>query len=280
MLPFSGIGPVLGLLVVNLIGSASDRWSSKYGRRRPFIWLLCFGVMLSLIIIPYSSFLASFTGRYHAVMDVTFLVIGISLLDSCAQVCFTVLEALLSDLFPEGEACRKAFSVYALSAGLGACIGYLLPSIDWSKSWLAQYLGGQEQCLFTLLLIIFSGCVFTTFFVSEEIWTNSGHQDISLEHPGRRWACLKMCQLWTLPYNIWRVALMLKSACAWLPQVKRFCCKLPTALWRLFAAQLCSWMALTTFMLFYTAFVGEGLYHGVPVAAPGTEPRLRYDEGQ
>ncbi|XP_018416755.1 PREDICTED: solute carrier family 45 member 3 [Nanorana parkeri] len=274
-----GLGPVLGLLVVHLIGSASDRWSSKYGRRRPFIWLLCFGVMLSLIIIPYSSYLATLTGHHHAGMEVVVLVLGIGLLDSCGQVCFTPLEALLSDLFPEGEACRKAFSVYALTIGIGACIGYLLPSVDWSGSWLAQQLGGQERCLFTLLLIILSGCVFATFFVSEEIITNSGHQDISLEHTGRWRTCLKMCQFWTLPYNFWRTVFALRGACALVPRFRRFCCRMPIALWRLFVAQLFSWMGFMTFTMFYTDFVGEGLYHGVPIAEPGTEARLRYDEG-
>ncbi|XP_073471892.1 solute carrier family 45 member 3 [Aquarana catesbeiana] len=274
-----GIGPIFGLFVVHLIGSASDRWNSKYGRRRPFIWLLCFGVMLSLIIIPYSSHLASLTGRHHAGMEVAFLVFGIVLLDSCGQLCFTPLEALLSDLFPEGEACRKAFSVYALTVGVGACIGYLIPSVDWRGSWLAQQLGGPEQCLFTLLLTIFSGCVFATFFVSEEIWTNSVHQDISLEHTGRWGSSLKVCQLWTLPYNLSRMFLAFRSACALVPRLRRFCCGVPIALQRLFVAQLCSWMGLMTFILFYTDFVGEGLYHGVPAAEPGTEARLRYDEG-
>ncbi|CAJ0917359.1 unnamed protein product [Ranitomeya imitator] len=140
-----GIGPILGLLVVHLIGSASDRWSGRFGRRRPFIWLLSFGVMLSLIIIPYAKHLASLAGHHQAGLEVFFLILGIGLLDSCGQVCFTPLEALLSDLFPEGEACRKAFSMFALMVGIGACIGYLLPSMDWSGSWLAQLLGGQEQ---------------------------------------------------------------------------------------------------------------------------------------
>lgn len=35
-----------------------------------------------------------------------------------------------------------------------------------------------------------------------------------------------------------------------------------------------------SFMLFYTDFVGEGLYEGVPSALPGSVSRQRYDEGQ
>ncbi|XP_075706825.1 solute carrier family 45 member 3 [Rhinoderma darwinii] len=274
-----GIGPILGLLVVHLIGSASDRWSSRFGRRRPFIWLLSFGVMLSLIIIPYAKHLASLAGHHRAGMEVFFLILGIGLLDSCGQVCFTPLEALLSDLFPEGEACRKAFSVYALSVGIGACVGYLLPSVDWSDSWLAQQLGGQEQCLFTLLLIILSGCVFATFFVSEEVRINAAQSDICLEPAGKGWTCVRTCQLWSLPHRVWRTALALRSICALVSRFRTFCCRVPVALWRLFMAQLCSWMGLMTFTLFYTDFIGEGLYHGVPIAKPGTADRLRYDEG-
>ncbi|XP_044143425.1 solute carrier family 45 member 3-like [Bufo gargarizans] len=272
-----GIGPILGLLVVHLIGSASDHWSSRFGRRRPFIWLLCFGVILSLIIIPFAKHFASLGGHHYAGMEVFFLILGVGLLDSCAQVCFTPLEALLSDLFPEGEACRKAFSVYALTVGLGACIGFLLPSVDWSDSWLAHQLGGQEQCLFTLLLIIFCGCIFATFFVSEKVWINAGHSDI--EPAGKGWTCTRTCHLWSLPHRVWRMALALRSMCALVSRFRTFCCRVPVALCRLFMAQLCSWMSLMTFSLFYTDFIGEGLYHGVPIAEPGTEARLQYDAG-
>lgn len=48
---------------------------------------------------------------------------------------------------------------------------------------------------------------------------------------------------------------------------------------QLCVAQLCSWMAVMSFVLFYTDFIGEGLYGGVPNAAPGSVSRQRYDEG-
>ncbi|XP_053552609.1 solute carrier family 45 member 3 [Bombina bombina] len=273
-----GIGPILGLLTVHFIGSASDRWTSKYGRRRPFIWLLSLGVILSLVIISYASHLAALVGS-HVGTKVAFLILGIGLLDSCGQVCFTPLEALLSDLFPEGEGCRKAFSAYALTVGLGACIGYLLPSINWSGSWLAHLLGGQEQCLFTLLLLIFTACVFATFFVSEEVLIGAGKLDVSGEHLNGGDICLRICHVWTLPLKAWRMALALRGVCALLPRLRTFCCRVPVTLCRLFVAQLCSWMGLMTFMLFYTDFMGEGLYNGVPIAEPGSEARVRYDEG-
>ncbi|MEE6492219.1 hypothetical protein FKM82_016519 [Ascaphus truei] len=274
-----GIGPIVGLLMLHLIGSASDHWNSRFGRRRPFIWLMCVGVILSLVIISQASRLATLAGPRHASTEMFFLILGIILLDSCGQVCFTPLEALLSDLFPEGEGCRKAFSAYALMVGLGACIGYLLPAVDWNGSWLAQHLGGQEQCLFTILLLIFLGCVFATLFVSEEVRTVAVQAEAPGDRPARGGLCLHSCHLWTLPYRAWRMALALRGVCTLAQRLRTFCYRMPVTLWRLFLAQLFSWMGLMTIILFYTDFVGEGLYQGVPVAEPGTEARLRYDEG-
>lgn len=59
LVPFTGIGPVLGLLFIPLIGSASDHCNSTYGRRRPFIWLLSLGVLVALFIIPHADVLAA-----------------------------------------------------------------------------------------------------------------------------------------------------------------------------------------------------------------------------
>ncbi|NXO77021.1 S45A3 protein, partial [Sitta europaea] len=238
-----GIGPVLGLVFVPLIGSASDHWRSSYGRRRPFIWLLCLGVLLSLFVIPHASSLAGLCALNPRPLEIAFLILGVGLLDFCGQVCFTPLEALLSDLSQEQDNCRQAFSLYAFMISLGGCLGYLLPAIDWA--FLAPYLGGQQSCLFSLLALIFLGCVLATLFVAEEAAQGAVPEGSAL-----------------------RDALPAAS----LPRS-------PPPLRRLFVAELCSWMALMTFMLFYTDFVGEGLYHGVPRARPGTEARRRYDEG-
>lgn len=65
-----------------------------------------------------------------------------------------------------------------------------------------------------------------------------------------------------------------------LPRMYSVCMHVPAVIRRLFVAELFSWMALMSFMLFYTDFMGVGLYRGVPNATPGTQERLRYDEGR
>ncbi|XP_048352747.1 solute carrier family 45 member 3 [Sphaerodactylus townsendi] len=276
-----GIGPVLGLLFVSLIGSASDHWRSSYGRRRPFIWVLCLGVLLSLLIIPHAHHLASLLTLNTRSLEIAFLIMGIGLLDFCGQVCFTPLEALLSDLFHDPDSCRQAFSMYSFMISLGGCIGYLLPAINWDSSFLAPYLGGQEECLFSLLTIIFLSCVVATAFVTEEVVTQAevlsspAMKDSSMPLP------LSCCSCWA-PKSFLRVRHLVqsfKNLCALVPRLHGLCCHIPKVIQQLFVAELCSWMALMTFMLFYTDFVGEGLYQGVPRAEPGTEARRNYDEG-
>ncbi|NXY53603.1 S45A3 protein, partial [Callaeas wilsoni] len=275
-----GIGPVLGLVFVPLIGSASDHWRSSYGRRRPFIWVLCLGVLLSLFVIPHASSLASLCALSPRPLEIAFLILGIGLLDFCGQVCFTPLEALLSDLFQEPDNCRQAFSMYAFMISLGGCIGYLLPAIDWA--FLAPYLGGQESCLFSLLALIFLGCVLATLFVTEEaaqgdILDGPALRDTSPK-PSLSCCCCQLARGSCLLQGR-HVLQALRNLCALLPRLHGLYCRIPRVIRRLFVAELCSWMALMTFMLFYTDFVGEGLYHGVPRAKPGTEARRHYDEG-
>lgn len=194
---------------------------------------------------------------------------GVGLLDFCGQVCFTPLEALLSDLFRDPDHCRQAFSVYAFMISLGGCLGYLLPAIDWDASALAPYLGTQEECLFGLLTLIFLTCMAATLLVTEEAALGPAEPADGLSGPSRPLHC---CPCRARP--------AFRNLGTLVPRLHQLCCRVPRTLRRLFVAELCSWMALMTFTLFYTDFVGEGLYQGVPRAEPGTEARRHYEEGE
>lgn len=194
---------------------------------------------------------------------------GVGLLDFCGQVCFTPLEALLSDLFRDPDHCRQAFSVYAFMISLGGCLGYLLPAIDWDASALAPYLGTQEECLFGLLTLIFLTCMAATLLVTEEAAPGPAEPADGLLVSPRPLHCCSC-----------RAHLAFQNLGTLVPRLQQLCCRVPRTLRRLFVAELCSWMALMTFTLFYTDFVGEGLYQGVPRAEPGTEARRHYEEGE
>ncbi|XP_041084385.1 solute carrier family 45 member 3-like [Polyodon spathula] len=267
-----GVGPVLGLLFVPMISSASDRWTGHYGRRRPFIWLLCLGVLLSLILIPHASLLAGWLSVQSKGLEVALLITGICLLEFCGLVCFTLLEALVSDLFQDEEGCRQAFAMHSLMISLGGCIGYLLPAVDWKSIPLVPSLGGQETFIFVLLTLILLFCVLGTAFVSEEVFKSRGEFSVVESRFKCRCPCL-------LSFRLRHLLSALRSCCALLPRLRQLCHRVPRVIRQLFVAELCSWMALMTFILFYTDFIGEGLYKGVPNAKPGSAERLRYDEG-
>ncbi|KAM6946184.1 solute carrier family 45 member 3 [Aplochiton taeniatus] len=295
-----GIGPVLGLLFIPLIGSASDHCNSSYGRRRPFIWLLSLGVLLALLIIPNADLLAAHFAWGGRTLQVYFLILGVGLLDFCGQVCFTPLEALLSDLYRDKEEdCRQAFAMFSFMVSLGGCVGYLLPALDWSRGLLSFYLGGQAECLFSLLVLIFVTSVLITMKVSEEPACGgpTGAMAGAAPEPAGgplvdpaglcgggggggvpRSCCYPLrCQLRLLKAG--PLLCLLRTCWSMTPAIYRSYCHVPHVVRQLCAAQLCSWVAVMSFMLFYTDFVGEGIYQGVPSAAHGTAPRQRYEEG-
>lgn len=49
------LSPVLGLIFTPLIGSASDRCTLSWGRRRPFILALCVGVLFGVALFLNGS---------------------------------------------------------------------------------------------------------------------------------------------------------------------------------------------------------------------------------
>lgn len=170
-------------------------------------------------------------------------------------------------------------------------MGYLLPALDWSSGVLSVYLGGQAECLFSLLILIFISSVLITMTVSEEPSRGNGAviSGSSLESgtgaaEAGRCSVPRLCchLLKRKPRLLQAGRLLCFLRTCWLvtPAIFRSYCHVPRVMKQLCVAQLCSWMAVMSFMLFYTDFVGEGLYEGVPSASPGSLSRQRYDEGQ
>lgn len=225
-------------------------------------------------------------------LQVGFLILGVGLLDFCGQVCFTPLEALLSDLYSNEEDCGQAFAMFSFMVSLGGCVGYLLPAVDWSHSVLSAYLGGQAECLFSLLILIFVSSVLITMKVAKEpsCASNTLTESASLLDLGAvameagrcgipRSCCYFLkCKLRLLKSG--PLLCLLRTCWSVTPVLYRSYCHVPRVMRQLCVAQLCSWMAVMSFMLFYTDFIGEGLYGGVPSAVQGSVSRQRYNEGK
>lgn len=164
-----GVAPFLDMMTVPVLAEWSDRCTSVLGRRRPFVMFLSSVLLLSLILIPYSSVISTmFTDTNTLKVHMIILAIGVILLDYSYQALFNPCESLLSDLMataPEWEQ-TQGFTVYSASISLGCILGYLIVSVDWSSVGLL--IGSQEQTAFTVIFILFIPCLFLTLMFAKE----------------------------------------------------------------------------------------------------------------
>ena len=93
-------GPLSGLLVQPLVGHSSDRCTSRFGRRRPFIAGGATAIAVSVLLIGYSADIGGFLGDNgsHRSRAITVFVLGFGLLDISNNVTQGTSRALLADL--------------------------------------------------------------------------------------------------------------------------------------------------------------------------------------
>ncbi|KAH8380521.1 hypothetical protein KR009_011179 [Drosophila setifemur] len=197
-----GLSPLIGFFVSPLLGSISDRCKLKWGRRRPIISILSFGIMCGLILVPYGKELGLLLGDvgYNYIepaLNITYsgegsvaalvaneistgpsasdfkysvilTILGMVLLDFDADTCQTPARTYLLDMcVPEEQS--KAMTMFALFAGFGGTIGYAIGGIDWETTQIGTFMGGNIPTVFTLVTIIFAICYLITVTTFREI---------------------------------------------------------------------------------------------------------------
>ncbi|KPP64206.1 solute carrier family 45 member 4-like [Scleropages formosus] len=151
------LSPVLGLIFTPLIGSASDRCRSRWGRRRPFILGLCVGILLGLALFLNGHSLYSLAiGDMPSDQPIGIIltVLGVVILDFSADGSEGPIRAYLLDV-ADAEEQDMALNIHTFSAGLGGAVGYMMGGLDWTQTGLGQVFQAQEQVLFFFASIIF-----------------------------------------------------------------------------------------------------------------------------
>ncbi|XP_028983979.1 solute carrier family 45 member 4 isoform X2 [Betta splendens] len=150
------LSPILGLLLTPVIGSASDRCTLRWGRRRPFILALCVGVLLGVALFLNGSLIGLSLGDSpdRQSIGIVLTVIGVVVLDFCADASEGPIRAYLLDV-ADTEEQDIALNIHAFSAGLGGAVGYMLGGLDWTNTALGRAFKSQEQVLFLFAGIIF-----------------------------------------------------------------------------------------------------------------------------
>ncbi|XP_062421259.1 solute carrier family 45 member 4-like [Pungitius pungitius] len=150
------LSPILGLVLTPVIGSASDRCTLRWGRRRPFILALCVGVLLGVALFLNGSLIGLSVGDSPSSQPIGIIltVLGVVVLDFSADASEGPIRAYLLDVADTDEQ-DMALNIHAFSAGLGGAVGYMLGGLDWTGTALGQAFKSQEQVLFLFAGIIF-----------------------------------------------------------------------------------------------------------------------------
>ncbi|XP_052389030.1 solute carrier family 45 member 4-like [Carassius gibelio] len=163
------LSPILGLIFTPLIGSASDRCTLRWGRRRPFILALCVGVLLGVALFLNGSLIGLALGDVpnNQPIGIVMTVLGVVVLDFCADATEGPIRAYLLDV-ADTEEQDMALNIHAFSAGFGGAVGYALGGLDWTHTFLGRAFKSQEQILFLFAAVLFTISVALHLFSIEE----------------------------------------------------------------------------------------------------------------
>ena len=155
--------PFVGLIINPVIGHLSDLTTTRFGRRRPYIFGGIIAVFLFCIAIPYANTLWLGT-------------LLLALLIAVLNLAQNPLRALTADIIPKHHL-TTGFSVQMIFFGLGAIIGAAMPWIFGDISF--NFTGTKQPGFLTLaffvggVLTLLTG-LWTCFFVKEKPHDDKG----------------------------------------------------------------------------------------------------------
>ncbi|KAI8140869.1 major facilitator superfamily domain-containing protein [Fennellomyces sp. T-0311] len=152
-------GPLSGLLVQPLIGALSDKCTSRYGKRRPFIVVAGFLTCLSMLGVAYAKEIGQFAVRLiygdNAAADHTAAIVvavaSFYFMDFTLNAVQAICRALILDIPPLWQQ-EYANAWSARMSNSAQVIGYFVGFIDLVK--IAPWLGDSQMKGFCVVAII------------------------------------------------------------------------------------------------------------------------------
>uniref|UniRef100_A0A3Q0S1P2 Proton-associated sugar transporter A n=1 Tax=Amphilophus citrinellus TaxID=61819 RepID=A0A3Q0S1P2_AMPCI len=178
------ISPILGFLVQPLIGAWSDRCTSRFGRRRPFIFALAIGALIGLTLVlngrDIGSVLAD-TASNHK-WGIVLTVCGVVLMDFSADSADNPSHAYMMDVCsPEDQ--DRGLNIHALLAGLGGGFGYIVGGINWDQTQFGRSMGGQLRVIYLFTSVTLVIATTMTLMSIPERPLPKSHYNFSKSHP-------------------------------------------------------------------------------------------------
>ncbi|XP_047320901.1 sucrose transport protein SUC8-like [Impatiens glandulifera] len=244
-------GPISGLIVQPLVGYYSDRCTSRFGRRRPFIVGGAFFVAIAVFLIGFAADIGYLAGdilepgkpRPRAI---TVFVVGFWILDVSNNTLQGPCRAFLGDLSGgDPSKTRSSMTCFSFFMGVGNVLGYAAGSYDkihklfpFSQTHACDlYCANLKSCFFLTIILLASVTIIALILVPDKQWTPPENADESAEKDG---GC-------SVPF-FGELIDALKI--------------LPRPMWFLLVVTFVNWMAWFPFILYDTDWVGKEIYGG------------------
>ncbi|XP_058189925.1 sucrose transport protein SUC8-like [Rhododendron vialii] len=262
-------GPVSGLLVQPTVGYYSDRCTSRYGRRRPFIVAGASLITVAVILIGFAAdvghyLLGDTLDEETKPAAVTIFVLGFWLLDIGNNTLQGPCRALLADLSGGDEAMtRFANALFAFFMAIGNILGYAAGSLSefyrilpFTKTEACDiYCANLKVCfLVSILILTFVTTVAVTSVSEEPIAapTREGKVAIIMEHGE-------------------------EVSTGFFKQLSFALLSLSKPMWILLFLTSLNWMGWFPFLLYDTDWMGKEVYGGN--VEGNVEERELYNQG-
>lgn len=229
-------GPVTGMIVQPIIGSLSDKTYTKFGRRRPYLFIGAILASLALWAFPNSSFIAAKIGSSlnlslppYAALLVAAVMIWV--IDSCVNAAQGPYRALVPDIVPpEQHAIANSFLSFAIGLGSVVAAG-TAPFLKWVLNY-QMSINSQ----FVMAALAFSLAILWTC-----ITTNECRPTCEVSNEEKK-------EVEKSPGFIESLTTFFKSS----PEVIKIC-----------MAQFFTWIGIMSMFIFFTQYVTHTVF-GVP----------------
>ena len=162
-------GPVTGMVVQPIIGAMSDNTHTKFGKRRPYLFLGALFASIALVLFPNSSGIiehiqAFLPFQLPALTALVFAAIMIWIIDACVNAAQGPYRALIPDNMPV-EQHSLANSYLSFAIGLGSVIAAgTAPFLNWAFNYQMSI-----PAQFVMAAIAFFGATIWTCLTINEI---------------------------------------------------------------------------------------------------------------
>uniref|UniRef100_A0AAG5DJM0 Major facilitator superfamily (MFS) profile domain-containing protein n=1 Tax=Anopheles atroparvus TaxID=41427 RepID=A0AAG5DJM0_ANOAO len=267
--------PIVGVLFVPVVASASDRLRSKWGRRRPVLLALGVAMLLGMMLLPHGRLVGEAIGLRTVAWVATLTTIGLTTTDFSAEASNGLCRTYAMEVCTIGDQAR-VLSTMMLIGGLGGSLGYLFGAVDWSALPIGEYFTSDESAVFTANWLFLLVGLLSTLTSFPEIPLPVQERDELLRPVTKR--ALKN-ELQRLRGNVHEVQTELHMDIIGFRQFVRNVIRMPRAMRILCATQCLTNMGHLTFCLNFTDFVASTVYDGDVQAPPESLEFVLYQQG-